>query len=67
MEDKKTLYKRARKIQVRITAAGTLQNKIAQDLKIAKGSLSYFLNLKPSYVTKSMCDRLEKYLEEKGA
>lgn len=61
---KKTLYKEAEKVIEKINKAGLRHDHIAKQIGVEKETLSRFMNLNESYITRSLLDRLTTFLNK---
>jgi plasmid maintenance system antidote protein VapI len=59
------LEKDADKVIKKINTLGLKQEYIAEKIDIAPRTLSRFMNKHSDYVTRSLIDRLQKFLEDK--
>lgn len=64
-KDKKQIIKDAEKVIKRIKDSGLKQDHIATAIDAKSESLSRFMNLKEGFVTQSMVNRLNVFLDSK--
>jgi predicted XRE-type DNA-binding protein len=61
---KKSLKKEAEKVIDRIKASGLRHDHIATAINVEKSTFSRFMNLHDSYITRSMIDRINVFLNK---